>query len=138
MIDERKRQKREQRMAEYFAQMETLSDEIPKDATTKLKLMASVLGLIGEFQAEAKGELGQVSTQRKYWFARHKKEMPGTVVDKEAHAREMTLELRTEEARLEAELLRWELAYTSQQEKINTFKLHLKALMMEYGGRIDV
>ncbi|WP_134682538.1 hypothetical protein [Brevibacillus migulae] len=130
-------EKRQLKMNTLFQQIQELSDELPKELSKKLTLMASVLGLIGEYQADVKNELGSISTQRKYEFAKAKKEASGTVADKEAYAREKTLGLRQRESELEAELLRWELAYKSQEEKINTGKLYLRALIAEYNGKYN-
>lgn len=130
-------EKRQIKMADYYQQLEALSEDIPKELATKMKVMARLLGLIGEYWAEAQGELGKVRAQRKYAFAVAKGEIGGTIAEREAHAWEVTRQLHEREEALEAEVLRWEKAYNSQQELINVYKLDYKGLLSEYNGKIE-
>lgn len=119
------------RLKKYYAEINTLDDELPAHVTRKIYLYSLALLEIGRFHAEAVNEYGKAYAVRKAKWGEIAVNTDGTGVMKEATADQMTLSLRMREAESEAEMNRWKNSFEATQEIINALKVHLKVLVKE-------
>jgi hypothetical protein len=119
------------RLKRFYAEINTLDDEIPAQVTRKIYLYSLALLEIGRFHAEAVNEYGRIYAARKGKWGEIAATTDGSGVVKEATADRLTQELREKEAQAEAEMHRWKNSFEATQEIINALKVHLKVLVKE-------
>lgn len=119
------------RLKQYYAEIDSLSDEIPQQLTRKITLYSMVLLEVGKFHAEAVNAYGKAYANRKAKWGAIAVTTDGSGVMKEAAADEQTHELRLMESAADGEMHRWKNAFISHQEIINALKVTLKVLVKE-------
>jgi len=119
------------RLKRYYAEIESLNEEIPGQLTRKITLYTLALLEIGKFHAEAVNEYGRAYAMRKAKWGEIAMATEGSGVMKEAAADKGTYELRMREAAAESEMHRWKNSFEATQEVINALKVQLKVLVKE-------
>lgn len=119
------------KLKRYYAEIDSLNDEIPAHVTRKIYLYSLALLEIGKFHAEAVNDYGKAYAERKAKWGEIAVRTDGSGVVKEASADKETYSLRIREAEAEAEVNRWKNAFVATQEIINALKVHLKVLVKE-------
>jgi len=124
----------EERLKRLYAEIESLSDEIPQQKSRKIYLLGQVLQIIGKFHADAVRAHGRAYAERKRIWGETITSVEGTAKDKEGLAEVKAYDARIEEAEAEADMWRWRNAFIATQELINAEKKDLEVLMKEYEG----
>lgn len=124
----------EERLKRLYAEIESLSDEIPQQKSRKIYLLGQVLQIIGKFHADAVRAHGRAYAERKRIWGETITGTEGTAKDKEGLAEVKAYDARIEEAEAEADMWRWRNAFIATQELINAEKKDLEVLMKEYEG----
>ncbi|HZG83864.1 hypothetical protein [Paenibacillus sp.] len=102
--------------------------DTPSGVARKIELLSEAQVIIGRFAANAVRDYNRVYAERKRV---HAEAFLAAKRDKAHHAELAVVELRLKEAELEAEKVRWNNAFASNLEVINSLKYTHKVLMAE-------
>jgi len=101
---------------------------LPYGVSQKIELLSQAQVIIGKLAADAVREYKRIYAKRKL---AHAEAALAAKRDKLHHAEIAVAKLRTQEADLEADKVRWDHAFKSNQEVINSLKYTLKTMLAE-------
>ncbi|WP_120465176.1 hypothetical protein [Paenibacillus aceti] len=105
------------------------SHEYPETLARKIEILSEVQIIIGRKAADAVRDYKHKYAERKRVYA---EAYVSASKDKAQRAELAVVDLRIEEADLEAEKVRWTNAVTSNEQVINALKYSLRVLLNEY------
>lgn len=137
MSEDKKRDKRIDRLQELYRQAEKLDEEFPKQLIEKLGIYGQILEILGRMWASAQADWKLAEANRRETIATvYSLDPEGSNKDREMKAEMAASEWRRQEAQYEAEALRWKNAYTSTQEQIQIMKKRYEHLSNVANGGV--
>lgn len=119
-------------LARLYTLAEACDVTLPSGVARKIELLSRVQVILGRYAADAVREYKRIYAQRK---REHAEAALKVKRDKIHHAEVAVSHLRLQEAEAEADKVRWNNAFQSNQEIINSLKYTLKTMLAEDPGR---
>jgi len=116
-------------IVELYSLADQCSHEYPETLARKIDHLSEIQILLGRKAADAVRDYKRKYTERKRVYA---ETYLSALKDKAQRAELAVSGLRLEEAELEADKVRWNNAFESNKEVINSLKYALKVLLIEY------
>lgn len=120
---------RQHTLGELYSLADQCSHDYPATLAKKIDYLTEIQILLGRRAADAVRDFKRKYAERKRVYAEAYLASPK---DKAQRAELAVAELRLEEAELEADKVRWNNAFVSNGEVINSLKYSLKVLLAEY------
>lgn len=122
---------RQYTLGELYSLADQCSHDYPITLAQKIEYLTEIQILLGRKAADAVRDYKRKYAERKRVYA---EAYLASTKDKAQRAELAIIDLRLEEADLEAEKVRWNNAYSSNAESINVLKYSLKVLLAEYNN----
>ncbi|MDR0269599.1 hypothetical protein [Paenibacillus sp.] len=115
-------------LGELYSLADQYSHDYPATLARKIEILSEIQIILGRKAADAVREYKHKYAERKRVYAEAYVE---ATKDKAQRAELAVIDLRMEEADLEADKVRWNNAVTSNEQVINSLKYSLKVLLAE-------
>jgi len=127
------------KLVTLYSQAEGLNEALPAELLQKLKLYGEIFSISGKLHAAAVGEWKLAESLRKECIATvFTLDPEGTVKDREMKAEYAASEHRRNEAKAEANCMRWKNAMEANREIIQILKLQYRDLIELQSGRVKI
>lgn len=125
---------RQHTLGELYSLADQCSHDYPTTLAKKIDYLTEIQILLGRKAADAVRDYKRKYAERKRVYA---ESYIASMKDKAQRAELAIASLRLEEADLEADKVRWNNAFESNGEVINSLKYSLKVLLAEYGSQAN-